>query len=73
MKIFVSSKPRSKKTYIKKIDETHFVAAIKEAPENGKANKALIKALARYFDVSVSNVEIISGHTCRKKIVEINV
>ncbi len=71
MKIFVSAKPGSKKQYIKKIDETHFIVAVKETPEHGKANEALIKALSRYFGVGISNIEIISGHTSRRKILKV--
>jgi uncharacterized protein (TIGR00251 family) len=36
-------------------------------PDEGKANKALIKFLAEEFSVSKSNIEIISGKTARNK------
>ncbi len=72
MKIFVSAKPKSKKPYVKKIDDTHFVVAVKEVPDHGKANIALIKALSRHFGVGVSDIEIVSGHASRRKIVEVD-
>jgi uncharacterized protein (TIGR00251 family) len=44
---------------------------IRSRPERGKANRELIERLAKYFDISRSNVRIAAGTTSRKKIVEI--
>ncbi len=44
------------------------VAAV---PEDGKANEELIRFLAQEFDVGRSNIEIVSGHTSRIKVVRI--
>ena len=71
MKIFVKAKPRARKEYIKKIDESHFVVAVKEPPEKGKANSAVVKALADYFKIGRENVKIISGKTSTSKILEV--
>ena len=51
----------------------HEVYKVKTAakPIDGEANKALIQQLAEYFDVPKRQVEIISGHTSRQKIVDI--
>jgi uncharacterized protein (TIGR00251 family) len=40
-------------------------------PVKGKANKALVKLLAKTLGVSGSQVEIISGHKTRRKIVRV--
>jgi hypothetical protein len=40
-------------------------------PVDGAANEALVKFLAEVFSVSKSQVEIVSGHTGRQKIVRI--
>ena len=40
------------------------VAAV---PEDGKANKALLKLLAKHWGCAVSDLEIISGETSRYK------
>jgi hypothetical protein len=40
---------------------------ITATPENGKANKALIKFLAQELGISSANIEIISGHTSPHK------
>lgn len=44
---------------------------IKSEPERGKANRELVKKLAEHFGVSAQNVRIVSGHTSRKKIVDV--
>ena len=38
----------------------------------GKANKAVISALAQYFGINKSRVKIIKGEKSRQKIIEIN-
>ncbi|MFH1736792.1 MAG: DUF167 domain-containing protein [Actinomycetota bacterium] len=41
------------------------------APESGKANAAVIKLLAKHFDVPPSTITIVSGHGSRDKMVRI--
>jgi uncharacterized protein YggU (UPF0235/DUF167 family) len=78
MKICVRAKPGVKKAYLKettdlfgKKGERHFVVAVNERAVDGKANRAIEKAFAEYFDVSSSRVRIVSGQTAKEKIVEI--
>ena len=71
MKIFVKAKPRAKISKIEKITGNSFIVAVTEAPEEGRANAAIIKALAEYFDTSPSRVRIVAGQTHRQKIIEI--
>ena len=42
------------------------------APENGRANSAVIELLAKYLDVSKSRINIIKGLTARDKVVTID-
>jgi hypothetical protein len=72
MKIFVRVKPKAKAEKVEKIDDINFKVQVTQAPEKGKANLALIKALADYFNVNQSSVQIISGSTSKLKIVNIN-
>ncbi len=72
MKIFVKAKPRVKEEKIQKIDESHYLVSVKEPPVKGEANRAIIKALAEYFKISPSRVNIVSGHTSKNKIIEIS-
>lgn len=71
MKIFVKAKPAAKKEKILKIDETHYMISVKAPAVEGKSNKAIIKALAKHFDVGVSSINILSGHTSKQKIIKI--
>ena len=71
MKISVSIKPNAKVKKIEKVDEGRFKAWVKESPVEGKANLALVKVLADYFDVAPSRINIVSGYSSKKKIVEI--
>jgi uncharacterized protein len=41
------------------------------APEDGKANKAVIKLLAKRFGVAPSRISVIRGETSRHKTIEI--
>ena len=41
------------------------------APENGRANDAVIKALAKHFGVAKSQIKIVRGVTARDKVIEI--
>lgn len=70
-KIFVKAKPRSKEDTLEKVSENVYVAKVREAPEKGRANKAIIKLLSEYFKIPQQNIKIISGETSKTKIIEI--
>ncbi|MDO8585111.1 MAG: DUF167 domain-containing protein [bacterium] len=71
MKIFVHAKPKSRKEFVEKVDDTHFIVAVKDPPVNNRANLAIIDALAEYFGIAPSLVSIVSGQTSKEKVVEI--
>jgi len=64
--------PRALRTEIFDIlsDGTYKIR-IKEKPEKGQANKALIKYLSTVLKIPRSSVMIISGDTARQKIISI--
>lgn len=70
-KIFVTVKTNSQKVSVDKIDETHFKISVKEPPIEGKANKAVIEAVASFFDFPKSSIIIISGLRGKKKVLGI--
>ena len=72
MKLFIAVKPKSKEESVEKIDDKHFIARVKAPAREGEANKAVIKALARYFEVAPSQIDIVSGITSRSKVVVVN-
>ena len=71
MKIFVKVNPRAKEEKVIKIDDENFKVQVKEPPEKGRANHAVLRVLAEYFDISQVNIKIISGFTSRQKVIEI--
>jgi uncharacterized protein (TIGR00251 family) len=71
VKITVFCKPNAKIPKVEKVDETTYRVAVKAAPEDGEANESVRKALADYFEVSISRVLILSGQKSRQKSVAI--
>ena len=73
MKYRVLIKPNSKKgPIVEKLDDGSLMVYVREMAIEGKANEALVKLLAKYFNVPKSRIEIIHGHKSQHKIVEIN-
>ena len=65
--------PRSQRSEImRKLADGTLKVRIAAAPEQGKANAALIALLAQEFGVGRENVEIVSGHAAGLKLVRIN-
>lgn len=48
-----------------------YKVSVKEAPVAGRANLAIIKALADYFDISPARINLLTGQTSKQKIFEI--
>lgn len=70
MRFTIIVKPRSRQEKVEKTDNG-YIAYVKEPPIENKANKALIKLLSEYFDVSKSQIFILSGAKSKRKVVEI--
>lgn len=71
MKVSIIAHPNSKKPRIEKdlLDTMHvYVSA---PPLEGKANNAVIEALAKYFSVKKSQVLLLKGERSKVKIFEI--
>jgi len=71
MKCTVFVKPNARVNEIILQDEGTYLVKVNAPPHDGKANEKLIELLAQHFSTAKRNVEIISGMTSRKKIVEI--
>ena len=52
-------------------NNTHYKLALRAPAVDGKANEALIEFLANYFQLPKRSFTIITGHTSRCKIIEI--
>ncbi len=57
--------------WLEPLSDGSLKVAIKAAPEDGAANRELIKFLAREFSLSESQVIILTGATARHKLVRL--
>lgn len=70
MKIQVKVKPNSKTGEVSQ-EGDNFVVKVKEPPQEGRANQAVIKLLAQHFDVPQSQIRILSGFKSKNKVIEV--
>ena len=63
--------PRARRAGLAMAGDT-LKAAVTAPPEDGKANAALIALIAKTAGRPASSVRIVSGHTARTKILEID-
>ena len=71
IQIRVRASPRSAKDLVEGIEGDYIKIRLRAIPEKGKANEAIIKILAKFFDIAPTKISIISGQTSRIKTVEI--
>lgn len=68
----VRVRPSAKENCIRGIlDDGSIKIDLKAPPEDGRANEELIEFLAEELHAAKQSVEILSGHTSRKKTVRI--
>jgi uncharacterized protein (TIGR00251 family) len=72
MRIYIKVIPRSSQSRVEKLEDGTYKVWVTVVPEKGKANKEVIKLLAKYFQVSKNQVEIVGGQTTRIKMIDIN-
>ena len=72
MKVTVHAKPKAKQEKVETAGPGELRVWVREAPQGGKANEAIEAAVAHYFGVPKSCVQIKKGHIGKKKIVEIS-
>jgi uncharacterized protein (TIGR00251 family) len=70
-RIFVTVKPNAKKPSVTPVSEREYQVAVRAPARQGKANEAVIEALAAYFSVPKSKLKIVRGETGRKKLISI--
>ena len=71
MIISVSVKPNAHENKVEKLPDGSFSVWVTAVPEKGKANLAVVRALAAHFGVAASCVKIVRGAGSGKKLVEI--
>ena len=63
--------PGARTERIERVDATRLRVAVTEPPREGRANAAVVRAVARFFGVPVSSVRIVHGLTGRSKVLEV--
>jgi uncharacterized protein len=72
MKVTVHVKPSSKKgAFVQPSLTGELLVHVKEPAQDGKANAAIIKLLAKYYETTQANIKIVRGHTSKTKLIEI--
>jgi len=68
----VRAKPRSSVSSLESDPSGTWVARLRSAPVDGKANAELIALVAKHFGCSRSAVSVVSGASARLKLVKIS-
>jgi len=71
LKIAVKVKAGSSREKVEKADDGSYAVWVRAKPTDGKANEAVIKALAAHFDIAKSNITLLTGHTSKLKLFDI--
>ena len=72
MKVSLKVYPRSSREEVVKGADGNLKVYIRQAPADGKANKAMIGILAEYYRIKKNDIRIVTGSTSRNKVVEID-
>ena len=72
LKISVTVKANAKGNRVERIDDTHFRAWVKEPPQEGRANEAVIRVMSDYLDCPKSRLKILSGLRSKNKTIQIS-
>lgn len=71
MRVFVKAKAHAKRTSVKQTGKDRFEISVQEAPEHGKANGAMIRALAEHLGIAPSRIRLVSGARAKRKVFEL--
>jgi len=71
MKISISVRANSGRNEVEVTKNGTLVVHTKETPKENKANKSVVKVLAKHFHTAPSCISIIKGARSKKKVVEI--
>ena len=71
MRVQVKVTPRANRPGVQVSVDGTLVVKVREPAEGGRANMAMVAALAEHFHVPCRAVSIVRGHASRRKLVEI--
>ncbi len=64
--------PRASRSRLGPVHGDRIKVSVTAPPVDGKANQAVIEILAKTLGVRRSHIEIISGHTSRRKTIKVS-
>jgi hypothetical protein len=70
-KLSITVKAGSKKPGIEKSDESNWIVRVREPAVEGRANEAVLRAIAEELKIPGSSVRLLRGGKSKKKVVEI--
>ena len=70
-KLLVKVKPNARENSIRQFQDGTWIAEVKAPPKDGKANRTLIKVIAKQFNVTKSQVSIRRGKSGRTKLIQL--
>ncbi len=71
MLLKIKVKPHAKEEAIQQLLDGSYLVCVKEPAIEGRANAAVVRALAEYFKIPKLNVRLIKGLKSKNKVVEI--
>ena len=63
----VRAQPGARRNEVRGIQDGALKVSVTQAPEKGKANKAIVEVLAKWLEVRKSQIELLSGETASQK------
>ena len=72
-KLLVKVKPNARENSLRQFQDGTWIAEVKAPPKDGKANRTLIKVIAKQFNVTKSQVSIKRGKSGRTKLIQLNI
>ena len=71
MELQVRVQPKAKRNSIEVVEGSKLKVYVTAAPEDGKANDAVVALLAKSLGVAKSHIRILRGHKSRDKLLDI--
>jgi len=71
MKVIIIAHPNAKNPRIEKDLEGTLHVYVNKPPLEGKANKAIIESLAKFFNTKKNNIMLLSGEKSKHKVFEV--
>ncbi|MEI8373738.1 MAG: DUF167 domain-containing protein [Planctomycetota bacterium] len=65
--LLVRAQPGARRNEVRGVQDGALKVCVTQAPEKGKANKAIVEVLAKWLGVRKSHIELISGETASQK------